>query len=111
MSYLTHLSECPSIRAHTLNIHYTHYVCIYYLEVEDIKILTKNNMKHCKFQYNCLILLLLVAILVLEVGIEMRKCVFIDITNIFVNMTDFSCHLNQKDALRIPDECLFLILT
>ena len=36
---------------------------------------------------------------------------FIDITNIFVNMTDFSCYLNQKDALRIPDECLCVILT
>ena len=37
------------------------------------------------------------------------RCVnafFIDITNIFVNMTDFSCHFNQKDTLRIPNECL-----
>ena len=42
---------------------------------------------------------------------EMRKCVFIDITNIFVNMTDFSCHFNQKDTLRIPNECLCVILT
>ena len=42
------------------------------------------------------------------------RCVnafFIDITNIFVNMTDFSCHLNQKDTLRIPYECLCIILT
>ena len=42
------------------------------------------------------------------------RCVnafFIDITNIFVNMTDFSCHFNQKDALRIPNECLCVILT
>ena len=36
---------------------------------------------------------------------------FIDITNIFVNMTDFSCHFNQKDALRIPNDCLCVILT
>ena len=42
---------------------------------------------------------------------EMCKCIFIDITNIFVNMTDFSCHFNQKDALRIPNECLCVILT
>ena len=35
---------------------------------------------------------------------------FIDITNIFVNMTDFSCHFNQKDALRIPNECLCVTL-
>ena len=42
---------------------------------------------------------------------EMRKCVFIDITNIFVNMTDFSCHFNQKDTLCIPNECLCVILT
>ena len=42
---------------------------------------------------------------------EMCKCVFIDITNIFVNMTDFSCHFNQKDTLRIPNECLCVILT
>ena len=42
------------------------------------------------------------------------RCVnafFIDITNIFVNMTDFSCHFNQKDTLRIPNECLCVILT
>ena len=42
---------------------------------------------------------------------EMRKCVFIDITLIFVNMTDFSCYLNREEALRIPDECLCDILT
>ena len=36
---------------------------------------------------------------------------FIDITNIFVNMTDFSCHYNQKDTLRIANECLCVILT
>ena len=36
---------------------------------------------------------------------------FVDITNIFVNMTDFSCHLKQKDALPIPDECLCVIMT
>ena len=36
---------------------------------------------------------------------------FIDITNIFVNMTVFSCHFNQKDTLRIPNECLRVILT
>ena len=36
---------------------------------------------------------------------------FNDITNIFVNITDFSCHFNQKDALRIPNECLCVILT
>ena len=37
------------------------------------------------------------------------RCVnafFIDITNMFVNMTDFSCHFNQKDTLRISNECL-----
>ena len=42
------------------------------------------------------------------------RCVnafFIDITNIFVNATDFSCHFNQKDTLRIPNECLCVILT
>ena len=42
------------------------------------------------------------------------RCVnafFIDITNIFANMTDFSCHFNQKDTLRIPNECLCVILT
>ena len=42
------------------------------------------------------------------------RCVnafFIDITNIFVNMTDFLCHFNQKDTLRIPNECLCVILT
>ena len=33
---------------------------------------------------------------------------FIDIT---INMTDSSCYLNRKDALRIPDECLCVILT
>ena len=38
-------------------------------------------------------------------------CFFIDITNIFVNMTDFSCHFNQKDTLCIPNECLCVILT
>ena len=42
------------------------------------------------------------------------RCVnafFIDITNIFVKMTDFSCHFNQKDTLRIPNECLCVNLT
>ena len=42
------------------------------------------------------------------------RCVnvfFIDITNIFVNMTDFSCHFNQKDTLHIPNKCLCVILT
>ena len=42
------------------------------------------------------------------------RCVnvfFIDITNIFVNMTDFLCHFNQKDTLCIPNECLCVILT
>ena len=42
------------------------------------------------------------------------RCVnafFIDITNIFVNKTDSSCHFNQKDTLRIPNECLRVILT
>ena len=42
------------------------------------------------------------------------RCVnafFIDITIFFVNMTDFSCHFNQKDTLRIPNECLCVILT
>ena len=42
------------------------------------------------------------------------RCVnafFIDITNIFVNMTDFLCDFNQKDTLRIPNECLCVILT
>ena len=42
------------------------------------------------------------------------RCVnafFIDITNIFVSMSDFSCHFNQKDTLRIPNECLCVILT
>ena len=42
---------------------------------------------------------------------EMHKCVFIDITNIFFNMTGFSCHFNQKDTLRILNECLCVILT
>ena len=39
------------------------------------------------------------------------NAVFIDITNIFVNVTEFSCHFNQKDTLRIPNECLCVILT
>ena len=42
------------------------------------------------------------------------RCVnafFIDITNIFVNVTDFSCHFNQIDGLRLPNECLCVILT
>ena len=42
------------------------------------------------------------------------RCVnafFIDITIFFVNMTDFSCHFNQKDTLRITNECLCVILT
>ena len=40
------------------------------------------------------------------------RCVntfFIDYYN--KHFSDFSCHLNQKDALRIPDECLCVILT
>ena len=43
--------------------------------------------------------------------ISYMRCVnafFIDITNIFVRL---SCHLNQKDTLRIPYECLCVILT
>ena len=83
--------------------------------IQFIKVLCKNT--YCSQGIGILYVLLLYTLYTHCTQQKMicyMRCVnafFIDITNIFVNMTDFSCHLNQKDALRIPSECLCVILT